>query len=464
MKLRIAAKFIASVVLVGGFTTNALSYPYQYCHMNANGIKKFDTTRRFARNNFEFTNLENTRIHRAVQGWMRNRIGETSINFSGNTDSTGDINTVFINCDNAFQATGNAVNYDLCMYFGMSARAEHVIYRRGPVVVPQENINEPTNPFIFPNGVKDTTLGWVVTRIADPATGAYSAMHTDLCLGSVQNTVEGAGHGQPYFVAGRNVILQREKYPGFPHGATRPANGVTNQIANFSTNQPNTDINMVVAHEIGHVFGLEHPSTGANLTRSVMHASYADSHANYQGSVFNKRVNRVGQPLPIDAKNLRNLYPANSPALTSVGVQQWQWTGLQSSSWKLRAQSAYQSSSNQGSIEVTRAPYIQQDAYFVPLTIHNKGTTNRWAEGFVRFKKVGQNIFAPNSHFGAQMPPRSTAILGRWVEKPSPNNSANAGVYEIESFLTAPAVTSMSQQHPLRFNYRSQSGKQFTFF
>jgi len=299
------------------------------------------------------------------------------------------------------------------MYIGMDVIPEHVVYRRG-------GIEFPVNELIGSTPVTSDTLGWVALEIGNPANGDYDPVRTELCLNGPNNNVQGAGVGNPVYRAGRNIQIAREIQPGFPGGAAMPPSSF-NQLLTFSETQSNSDINHVLAHEVGHVLGLKHPSTGAFSIRSLMQAKAAWS-GNFQGSLFDKRNNRKAQPYPIDSKN------------------------------------------NIGGDEVDSELYTKVKSYNVPIMLHNKGTTERWTAGLVRFKKVNISEYGSAESFGAQMPPRSTVRLIRWIDKPSPANSATAGVYEIETFLNTPHVSSMSSQQPLRFNYRSQSGKQFSFF
>ena len=451
---------IGSLFVLGSHT--ALSYPYYHCEGNGAKVKLQSNDIKFTINESQFTNDEVDRLKDAVRSWGKTRIGETQLNVDPDASEVIDVTVANGICEGVASLTGTPPGsplyestLDLCLEEAFEGLTDYSIIWRTGFIDGELLVHAP--PINF------APVGWVFFQVETPPGYTGSLTATAECLEPDPQGSElfpGIDEGQPYLLKGRNVQLARPQIAGI-YGHPGAGIGSVNQALfydDFTRSTPR-DINLIAVHEIGHVLGLVHPSTGS-ITQSVMRPNYEEI-ANYNGNSF---LGRVALPEPIDAKNISNLYPATTGSLIATGTNQWEWTSSFLTDFKTRPQSSYTSYNFvDGTFtgEIESWPYDQFQTFAVPISLYNKGTTNKWTAGFARFLSTSFiSPAAPSQNFGAQLPPRSSVTLLRWLEKPSPFNNANPGEYRIQTFLTTQPpnpITPLDSIHldtsALRFNF-----------
>jgi len=446
---------LGSLLAIGSQTV--YSYPHFYCEGNSRGIKQQSNNLRFTINESQFSSTEIARLTNAVQSWGKTRIGETPLNVNTVASEVLEVTVANSACEVIADATGApsgsvlwASTLDLCLGEAFDGITDYsIIWRTGFI---DQDILVHAPPINF------APVGWVFFSIQTPPGFPSNLDATDYCLHHI-NQYDGVGHDQPYFSKGRHVQLARPAISSI-YGHPGAGIGSVHQgllYDDFTRSTPR-DINMITVHEIGHVLGLRHPSTGS-IINSVMRADYSEL-ANYR---YTGTGARTALPEPIDAKNIRNLYPATAGTLVAAGVNQWEWTPSLTTSWKVRPQSAYTSFDFvDGTLtgEVESWPHSPFQTFAVPISLYNKGTTNNWVSGWTRFSKTDSTAAAPAKFFGAQLPPRSTVRLVRWVQKPSSFNNTPPGEYRLDTNLTNQAPINLN---PLDFIHFDRSVKTFEF-
>ncbi len=443
------------------FSISAQSYPYLHCEGNGTPLKVADTDVRFVINEGDFSQLEISRLENSVSSWTKERLGETSLNINPNSGVVPEVSILNEGCSilanlSPFTPADQEWHLlaDVCKEEAFAPLEDYSVIFRSIVIGGGALLY---NPIAAVNNM-GLPLGLIIPEIVTPPAFVPSQNFptaTSLCFGA-SNGVPGIGVGSPdpLLKSGLNIYLTRPRENGWLFGNPAGPIGTIQQLSLYtdSFQTTPTDINLVTTHEIGHVVGLAHPSTGSRI-KSVMRADY-DENPNFQNSNSNKFI-RTALPLPIDGKNIHNLYTATTPSLKAAATNQWEHgeTGQQ---FRLRQQASYTSLNGSNLTgEVTSVPHSLFTALAVPVTLHNNGTTNEWVSGWVRYRRVGAFAAAPKKPFGMQMPPRSSARIIRWTLKPHPSHGTIPGTYNIETHLETPVASNFT---PHQWMHRSVSG------
>ena len=217
-----------------------------------------------------------------------------------------------------------------------------------------------------------------------------------------------SNNGGPYYWGPRDIVVNRNANQ---KAGTTVAHAPVNASDNFS------DINLVLAHEIGHWVGLQHWDVGSpnwNFWPSIMHISYPTG-GNLRPIQY--ADDRQGYPLGDDRRIVRSKYPYGSAPLTDTGVSQWlsPQPGLGPSVTNAINLFLSPDFTNPNSGPLSAGV----GAGYLPVTLHNLGTQTRWVSANVYMDEVTGGGYYGVGSYGDTIPAGGFSTGLVWINVPS---------------------------------------------
>lgn len=308
-----------------------------------------------------FPNLEERQfIQQAIESWGKSQTGKNNLNvyYAGNNTGT-DIEVA------AIQSLGQANNVpeELILLAIDAAHDEDgkiTVYKRKDTIPEMQVPNYPGS-----SSPGHVTLPFTISSSNPACSNATTQQYFDDDDRSSMDVVINEGAIQP--------AANYTEYPRY-------------QI-NYSI-QPKIDINLLVAHEIGHVVGLDHsdePYSGFVGEASTMIKDYPFA-GNYSLDSDNFSLTgddygaRYAKPMSDEVKALRSLYANGGNSFQDLAINQYNYKKPNNDPPKGYSLGLYNQSNFSVGSERTNTflvPYRWEG--FVPISIHNYGSSGRWA-------------------------------------------------------------------------------------
>lgn len=210
------------------------------------------------------------------------------------------------------------------------------------------------------------------------------------------------------------------------------------------------DAAIVLAHEVGHKAGLDHPDSPEHFwlyqyKPSIMLRSVTNG-SNFYGDrqlyeTYNVRSqHKYAAPLTDDRIGLTALYPASGPTVVDWGIHNWEFAHHGGQGYRVREAEVYWDGNFTQAVGANGLCFGQDTYVNFPVTIYNNSTNWQWITGQVNFatpkpysgtsagKPIPQRYYlGPESNWGHWAQPLSYKKLSRWLGIPWGTQSSQPG-------------------------------------